>query len=242
MSSTSGSIPAPSKAAREDQRTSEWSFDLVGEKSDINALKRWAPLAGCEIVEEQGRSILKWKPLQELDDVIEARSTASDIVAVLNGLLRTETRISRPVRLPGSGYQVRPDGSRAVHIAGSVARVMLLDALPDWAAKHYAAAEHDSNVRDALIAYGGEPSWQKLRHVFEIIRQDVGGEAEIKRLEWATRTEIKQFSVNANDKRLSGPEAIHGRRFNDDPGVAKMTLDDGLLFVGRLLNRWIENK
>lgn len=225
-----------------DQRTSEWSFNLVGEETDINALKRWAPLAGCEIVEEMGQSVLKWKPLYELDNGIEARATASDIVAVLNGLLRTETRISRPVRLPGSGYRVRPDGSRDVHIAATVGRLIALGALPDWAAKHYAAAEQDSNVRDALIAYGDEPSWQKLRHAFQIACQDVGGETEIIKLGWATRAEIDQFKANVTDKRLSGRDAVHGELFGHDPKGAKMTLDEGMLFVGRLLNRWVESK
>jgi hypothetical protein len=108
-----------------DQRTSEWSFELVGEKTDIDALKRWGPLAGCEIIDEKGRSVLKWTPPEELD-FTEARSKASDIVAVLNGLLRTETRISRPVRLPGSGNEVRPDGSVAVHVAATAGASLTL--------------------------------------------------------------------------------------------------------------------
>ena len=127
-----------------DQRPGDWHFELVDEDTDINALKRWASLARCEIVNEEGRSVLRGEPLDELDDVTEARSKASDIVAVLNGLLRTETRISRPIRLSGSGYRVRPDGGRDIHVAAQVGRLIALDVLPDWATKCYAAAELDS--------------------------------------------------------------------------------------------------
>ena len=225
-----------------DQRPGEWFFELIGEKTDINALGRWTPLAGCEIVNEDGRSVFGGKPLNELDDVTEARSKASDIVAVLNGLLRTETRISQPIRLPGSGYRVRPDGGRDIHVATQGGRLIALGVLPDWATKCFAAAELDSNVRDALIAYGAEPSWQKLRHVFEIVRQDVRGETEIIRLGWAAEGEIEQFKANVTDRRLSGSDAVYGKLFEHSPKGTKMTLDEGVFFVGRLLNRWMDSK
>ena len=44
------------------------------------------------------------------------------------------------------------------------------------------------------------------------------------------------------DKRLSGRGAVHGELFGHDLKGAKMTLDEGVFFVGRLLNRWADSK
>lgn len=113
----------------------------------------------------------------------------------------------------------------------SVRRVEPLD--PDTLWPLVDLAVDTPRVLEALREFREPAAWDALYRVFEIVRDDVGG--EIQRAGWATKAEQERFKQTANslDRHAKGVVP---------PPKKPMTLPEGADFVRKVLRRWIEAK
>src|SRR6185295_19401522 len=86
-----------------------------------------------------------------------------------------------------------------------------------------------------------EPSWQKLRLVYEGICGLLGGERELRDARYLSTTEQKQFKANCHDPRLSGQEALHIEPWGG-PIETPMSLTEGRQLMARLLNKYLTDQ
>lgn len=101
-------------------------------------------------------------------------------------------------------------------------------------------ASSNAKLNEALAIFGrDEPTWANLYVVFEIIQEGTGGPGQIEKRGWASTREVGKFKKNANDRRLSGSAARHGKTESGALMYDKMALDEGAEFIRTLLRRWI---
>lgn len=93
-------------------------------------------------------------------------------------------------------------------------------------------------VAEALQLMGtGDLDWPRLYKIYEVIRDDVGGESGLQG--WATRNEISAFTGSANRPDVSGDDARHARASGPPPRRA-ISHSQGREFVAKLLHNWMD--
>jgi hypothetical protein len=107
--------------------------------------------------------------------------------------------------------------------------VQLADAQPDVA-----------EVLDILGKANPAPDWSDLYKVFEIVRDNVGGQRALEQQGWVSRNEIDVFKASANRKEVSGDQARHARWRGSSPRRT-MTLVEGRQMIGVMVTAWMES-
>ena len=243
-------------AEQPDPRQHSWWIRIEGARLDLEALQAEARAAGFEVVLDGEEA--PYLRGAEFDDVAhdgEVMPAARRAVELLNGLARVRHPDHRPVAVSGTILKVHPDGRHGVIIEPPAGHMRFRsheptvragaedqgsEPRPDAGCKRYGLAQQSAALGDALRAFSSEPTWQKLRYVFEIIGQDVGGAGGMNHRGWATPEETRQFLANSTDRRLSGREALHGHKFQHPPKADPMSLPEATRLVGRLLGRWMD--
>lgn len=98
------------------------------------------------------------------------------------------------------------------------------------------AMENDK-VRLVYDLLKGQLSPLIMGHVFDIIKDDIGG--EVKKL--ATKSKITRFNRSINHPDIFGMEARH-MVSQQEPPADPMNLDEAKEFIKELVNRWVEKK
>jgi hypothetical protein len=246
----------PMLADQQDPGQYSWRIRIEAERLDLMALQAEARAAGFEVVlDGEEAPYLRGAEFDDLAHDGEVMPAARRAVELLNGLARVRHPDHRPVEVSGTILKVHPDGRHGVIIETPAGHARFRshaptvragaedegpEPRPDAGCKRYGLAQQSAALGDALRAFCGEPTWQKLRYVFEAIGQDVGGAGGMHRRGWATPEETGQFLANATDRRLSGRDALHGREFPHPPKADPMSLTEATRLVGRLLGRWMD--
>lgn len=235
-----------------DTEQHSWWIRIEGARLDLEALQSDARAAGYEVVlDSEEAPYLTGADLDDLTHDSEVMPAARRVVELLNGLARVRHPDHHPVQVSGTMLKVRPDGGHGVVIEVPLGHARFRsdehtvqagadDEGPDAGRARYGLAQQSAALDDALRAFSGEPTWQRLRYVFETIAQNVGGEGGMHSRGWATAEETGQFRANATDRRLSGREALHGHQFQHPPKADPMSLLEATRLVGRLLGRWMD--
>jgi hypothetical protein len=91
-------------------------------------------------------------------------------------------------------------------------------------------AQSHPDVAEVLSVLGKDsPSldWFDLYKVYEIVRDNVGGEAALSGKDWLPKRDIKAFTVSANRPDISGDQARHARSSGPPPKRTRpMTLSE----------------
>jgi len=136
---------------------------------------------------------------------------------------------------------------RAPHLAHTTLRrtpalpvPRLSDPAGDRRRAHIAA---DPKLRAIAEVFGEEVSWQKLRFALEKIWALVGNnEQALIKHRYATKSELDRFNESAHDPRLSGTNALPSYHSPRPPMGPTMTEADGLAFIVRVLNTYIDRR
>ncbi|WP_414936637.1 hypothetical protein [Amycolatopsis sp. cmx-11-51] len=113
---------------------------------------------------------------------------------------------------------------------------------PSPASDLLAAAREHSDATEVLALLLGENDvldWFRLYKIFEVIRENVGGQHELIGKKWKTRQEISAFTVSANSPHVSGGAARHARM---PPGAPQhtMTVHEARAMIADLLVSWLK--
>jgi hypothetical protein len=183
----------------------------------------------------------------------EAQAAASKLVTYIRGAMRiAHVRSSSPVEV--NAVRVYDSSGKGVshHVfAGTAGAMGMIGGTPATVTGQASPlppgtipidkALTDRSVADALEYLARDESWYELYKAFEVVRGDVGGEAAIDGLGWATDTEMERFRRSADNAAVSGYEARHADR-GLNPPKNPMTLADASVFISRLVEAWLATK
>jgi hypothetical protein len=207
------------------------------------------------VTHESDGVVFRSPDLDVLSDARTVRERAVERVAVFSGLSRIAEGDGK-ARAVSVGAIFREDGARRdtfvapasveLRVRGRAAELRgprdpatpVANVYAAWAA----AAERDEKVMLALKYFGSEPSAESLWKVYEVIRDDAGGKANIVKYGWATPDEIDSFR-SVHYPSVYGEKARHGIEPTGQPApTAPMSLSEARKFIGRLLKHWLALK
>lgn len=106
-------------------------------------------------------------------------------------------------------------------------------------------AERQSRIATALRIYGTlPPTWQNLFNVYEVVKEDVGGEHEVSASGWIDEDELIRFKATANNPAAIGDQARHQKQssFKRKPKHKPMSHEEAKAFLNDLLKGWLSSK
>jgi hypothetical protein len=227
-----------------------WLIELSGDPADIEELKKLAEVFKCDIVPDyDGRWWLTDGKFDNLSSVDEVREKAIEILRRLNGIARIHSNQFRPVQF-WAVSQKQPDGTKAHFTSASFAAQGRFPGGENVGRTHRAQQIRDNpKLSEIADAIGDKITWQKLRIALEKFGEMITGRtargawnAALVKNMYATEDELRDFWANTDDPRLSGLDAVHGVPNSLAPRGANMTEPEGLKFVTRLLNTYLDRR
>jgi hypothetical protein len=234
----------------------DWQFELDGKSREKQRLRSLALAYNCTVRPgPAGTFCLGGDRFSNMATPQEALADAATTLARLNGLARLENPEHYIVYLGNDYYQdriqrhVKPHPVRSRYGQDDYEFVVTLPGMsidphvPPADAKRREAIMADSKLVEILEAFAAEEmTWQRLRVAFERIGALVGkGDNALVKHKYATQDELTNFKKNAEDPRHTGHDAVHGVPRGELRGT-KMTESEGLNFVRRLFNDYVEKK
>jgi hypothetical protein len=222
-----------------------WQVDLIGEAASISRLQKLAPLVDCAIITgATGLPSLIGAQFDALATPEDMWKQAGDVLTRLHfgALLSNPTH--QQVTLGNTRVtRVRPDGSRdtSVHFQFKLIVTGPVAARTEERDRHIMADPKLFAVAQALAA---GPTWHTLRNSFELLTALIGNSrndhAVFWRLKYASEVEIKSFLANAQDPRLSGPDAVHSVPYGPLPTSVPMSLSEGVALIAKLVDTYTD--
>jgi len=176
---------------------------------------------------------------------------ASSVLRRANGVARALEDGFRPVKLTGRFSD--DDGSHHTVVLADTAEVRE-KAMPILVVKngepqqppspapgYIKAAEDHFDVAEALDLLGKDVvalDWFDLYKIYEIVRENVGGEKALLAQNWVPLSDLKAFTGSANLPAVSGTEARHARAPSGMP-KRTMTLHQARSVISGLVLAWL---
>ena len=225
-----------------------WRVTLTGDPWDLKTLVSME----LGLSEEGGGFVWRRPEFDSLTTAHEVEHKAREMIEALNGLGRMNTADFRPV---GVGAIVGHEDSGTISLyvgaeltvrsglpfAAEVIRggAPVPPSPPVWPG-WLETASRVPVVRQALRFFSN-PTAENLWKVYEIIRDDVGGKAQILGNGWATEGEIDAFRSVHYPSAL-GDDARHGVEPTRAAPPHPMPLEQAQAFIKSLLGRWLAAK
>lgn len=228
-----------------------WSAQLAGHEFDLATFEERYSTGDPKVSRlDDGHLLVQSPALDGATDAPAALQIAADHVRRLNGAARLERPNHHDVTLTG---QIR-QGERMhavvltdtlairthIHtpaVTGGRTTPTTADPTPiDRAAKHPEVGE----VLD-LLGHPDGPTLSNLYKIFEVIRDDVGGEKGLVSSGLSDKPTMSAFTATANRADISGDDARHVRGPKDPP-KRSMTQEEAREFVRGLCDRWMKTK
>lgn len=232
-----------------------WYVEIAGDGAEMGELATDLTDPSCSI--EIGDRVLlgsdRFKTCTTAGDVLRR---AEIVVEALNGVAKLTVAARQPIRLRHRVIEVSQDGTRRSHVLASAhSHAMFrmkatltgvgVDGLPIPPQESFATLamrldRTNSNIHRALDHYGAG-TWGSFYKVFEIIKDDLGCEGELKKRNWVSWPNLKRFTRDAQAEGTAGKEARHaGSQYRSSSHP--MTKGEAAALIGRLLRAWIESK
>jgi hypothetical protein len=239
-----------------------WLIELSGDQADIDELRKLAPHCECEVAPaHDGREYLSGRKFEGLSSVEVVSATAIKVLTLLNGIARIGWGQFQPVQVVGVS-QIRPDGTKAsfvrahfairarVSVGADVVRAdgtVEQGIIPGAGAQRAHRIIAEPKLCEIVETIAGSINWQRLRVAFERICALISGRTAkgawdnaLVNKGYATQDELNRFKANVEDPRISGLDAVHGVATGPGPKGTKMTEQQGLEFIIRLLNTYVD--
>lgn len=228
---------------------------LTGDPFDLDMILRLFPKGPVRIVRDSdGTTYLSADAFEGLKDAFAVHDAAKSVAVMINGGAWAVDPYFRFVQL-GSGVDNDANPNRKYAIVND--RITMRDQATvivtnsdgaiveqvggvsrEEGTRMLAKANSDSAMTESLRILGSGPAdWVRLYKVFEVLREDAGGETQFCRRTGVTRAEIKAFTASANRPDVSGDDARHGH-LPGGPPRRTMTLAEGRALVQRLIQDW----
>lgn len=235
----------------------QWLVRLKGEEFDLKELPKLFDSAEAMVIIEDGDYYLKSTRFADLSAAEEVLRVAIEMVDMINDVafLHFDNIKSADV---DAVAEVHEDGSRCHHVflRGSatarsrvgVARLTVTDSSgnavesyqPSAAIVIMGAARRHTAVADALH-FHRKSDWGSLYKVFELIRDDVGGERRLIQRGCVSKRVLSRFRRTAQSRDAIGDEARHASKRYTAPRHP-MTLSEARGVIKGILEHWLQTK
>jgi len=224
----------------------KWEAMLSGHVFDLEDLPLYFD-TDPHVLAEGERYWLISSAFDQMQDVVQVQEASRVVVARINGAMRLEDSGFEGVHL--SGRYRNETGEHVVVGAGTAvgrAKAGMVTVAggtpsprPPGPREYVQLSGTDLAAADVLrIISKGDLDWYDLYKIFEIVREDIGGERVMTAKGWAVASDLSAFRVSANHPGVSGQSARHARQ---NPGTPKhtMTIGRGRAFIAHLVRSWM---
>jgi hypothetical protein len=236
----------------------EWKVEIVGDEADLSALAQ--TLTGVDVnISHDGQSYVLMSSAFNPSLSAEAvREKGRNIADHLAGAARLALTATSPIQV-GSVYRVRDNGTRDIYVFPEPIAVQVRVFAPSIVVTHADGTVKESHPADPVRQWlllaqndprvdlvlrlfaGGDLNWSNLYKVFEIVREDCGGEGAAASAGWATKKSMKLFSRTANSISAVGLDARHGIEKTQAPPIP-MPISEARSLIKTLVHAWLRSK
>ena len=230
-----------------------WRVRLEGTPESLSSLPEFLP-SSCLVTAEDSETHL-YSPLlgtsMEAEDVMaigEQLLDAANLLAILHNPAWTAVRCDSASRLrdDGSVLNVKLLSAKIAATATLTASPTVIRAdgsidPPPQPVSHREEADlvaENESLRTALLLLRAS-SWVSLYGAYEIVRDAVGGERRLRRLNWVSGSLLTRFTRTAQSPTALGIEARHGVEVGSPPSNP-MRISEARHLITDLIRRWIE--
>lgn len=195
-------------------------------------------LRSTEIVEEEFDE-------ENSEFISESWEQARQFIAVVNGAVKIEKEMEIESWTPFSLENMKVislDGSEEWFPITGSAHLGSMRRKSISAKNLLRLADESVHVAKALRLQCQDMDWVNLYRLFEVVREDVGGDDQIAEKGWAIKDEINKFTGSANNSSVTGDEARHGKIDGYGQPSEIMTLREARLLIQEIVLRWMEAK
>ncbi len=239
----------------------EWKVPLSGHAFDLDFLFSQQANQGWSIEKSEDAYFLKSTEFEKSTEASEILGLAKRIVSRLNGLARIEIPGFQPISIEGV-VRLDKDSKPRYHkfLEGSLTLVARSRLRADGKVPrdskendseqkitsslikiNYMVFDGDINVVDVLRLFSlPQLRYQDLYKVFEMIREDVGGQSALKKKRWVADEDISRFTQTAQSPTILGDEARHARGVT--PPKNPMNYDEAFAIIRTLSKEWLRSK
>lgn len=234
----------------------KWEVQINGDAFDLKELSKSLIDDELRVVEKKRKYFLESNRFEDLTNSEEVASLAADILKVLTGAVRLSLGGRTPLHVANTA-RVRPDGGRdvfvtlsdSIHVRATIGvEITRSDgkkevihpahSVPGW----IKLGLTDQNIAKALRLLGtDEHNWVSLYRLYEVIKEDVGGQRKIVNNGWATNTSINRFKHTANSPGAVGDDSRHGNESTTPPSDP-MDIGEARALVEIILHNWLRSK
>ena len=244
LGETLGESPPPMK---------EWLIRLEGDHADLQDLPFLFTADDLTVTEEAGAFYLKALELNGIDNVAAVVARAKLLLQFISAAAAFHFNSFSTLDI-GDLILVDENGVRRGHMylapATGLNEQFVGTTLDDGT---FVPANRSRNV-DYLVRlsmkfrevadslqFFQEDSWVSLFKVYEIIRDDLGGDNKLFQTKWTTKAILSRFTHTAQSKLVLGAEARHARKKFGAPKVP-MSKFEAHYFIRELLLTWMRTK
>ncbi len=225
-------------------------IQLLGDRLDIQDLQTGLRTSDWKIIKETDGYYLTSDFLSSIADSKDIESKAKQIIDLLNGASSIVHRDHKKIET-GSIIKVDEEGKRAifmsineaikvrVRMSAVVLRKGVVEEPSSNIENWITIAQKHESVRDVLHFFN-DITWWNLYKVYEIIRDDVGGQNRLYKL--VPKTELSLFTQAAQSRELLGDQARHASKKKYPAPTTPMTIDEAFAAIKRLFEIWIKLK
>jgi hypothetical protein len=226
----------------------EWSAMLKGESFDLQGLTQQFRSPELRVTCESDGWFLHAAEFTDAKDANEVRDLSLELIKRLNGVAKLFHPNFRAVAFGGS-IDFHDGEQRHVYLfptldegrsrdSASLATDGKTVALTISETRMAMCAMNDRVAR-ALRLFGYEHTWDNLYKVYEVIEEEIGGEAI--RNNWPNGHRLRSFTSTANNWQAVGDAARHGHK-KLDPPKNPMPLTEAANLIREWLGFWLKLK
>ena len=234
-----------------------WELEIAGDPWVLEQLSQALQSDDIKLLSSNATFSLVGRVFDGIADERDARSIAEEKLSRLSGIamltlqLRSPLQITSVTHIDDSGHA--KSYITTVHVAtiethmscvvtDAQGNVISRDPSPESLATSFNLAGLDKSVDKVLRLLGdGDLSWVNLYRLYEIVRDDVGGEKAIASRGWCQPDDLKLFRWTANHPEASGDSARHGS-IRQDPPEKPMELAQAQTLIRTMVQKWLQEK
>lgn len=229
-----------------------WTAYVQGRHGDLSLLTKM--FSDDELsfeADEDGNYVMRSAKFDGMTEATDVRAAAARLMDAVNGVAAVRNPGFQPVALTG---QVRDGNDQHTHVVDvdpvtvvSIASpvVVLTDGAkpppPPSETDFAALALRDPNVAEALRYLRADADWYALYKIYEVVRDDLGGQRALMASGLAGPNALDTFTESANRSEISGDAARHAR-LGGQPSGRSTDLVSARHLIRALVEAWMVNK
>jgi hypothetical protein len=231
----------------------EWLIKLKGERSDLEDLPSLLATSDLRVTQEGEAFYLKAPELNRLDSEHEVIPRAKDLLSIVSAAASlhfqsfTVLEISDLIMIDENGirhehmYLAPAAGLRHKWLGTTKDDDSLVPANRSLNVDYLVRLSVQFKVVADSLQFFREDSWVSLFKVYEIIRDELGGDRKLTQTKWTTKATLSRFTHTAQSEDILGAEARHASKKYGTPKVP-MSKFEAHYFIRELLLSWIRTK